>query len=88
MWAMHQHDDIPTPEEFEATRKRELARLNLRLTDITGEKFFTQEDRAILEGDTPRQETQDREIVRRWATTKDQRVERPAKILLSDSSPR
>ena len=69
---MHQHDGIPTPEEFEAARRRELARLNLRLTDIKGEEYFTQEDRATLEGDTPRQQTQDRETVRRWSATKDQ----------------
>ncbi len=67
---MHQHGDIPTPEEFEAARRRELARLNVRLTDIKGEEYFTQEDRAALDGDTPRQQMQDRETVRRWSATK------------------
>ena len=71
---MHQHGDIPTPEEFEEARRRELARLNLRLTDIKGEEYFTQEDRAALDGDTARQQTQDRETVRRWSATKDQRL--------------
>ena len=71
---MHQHVDIPKPEEFEEARRRELARLNLRLTDIKGEEYFTQEDRAALDGDTARQQTQDRETVRRWSATKDQRL--------------
>ena len=71
---MYQHGDSPMPEEFEAARRRELARLNLRLTDIKGEEYFTQEDRATLDGDTPRQQTQDRETVRRWSATKDQRL--------------
>ena len=71
---MHQHGDIPTPEEFEEARSRELARLNLRLTDIKGEEYFTQEDRAALDGDTARQQTQDRETARRWSATKDQRL--------------
>lgn len=63
------------PEEFEAARRRELARLNLRLTEIKGQEYFTQEDRVALEGDTPRQKTQDRETVRGWAATKDRRLE-------------
>lgn len=71
---MHQHDGIPTPEEFDAARRRELARLNLRLTDIKGQEYFTQEDQATLEGDTPRRVMQDREAVRRWSATKDQRL--------------
>ena len=51
-----------------------MARLNLRLTDIKGEEYFTQEDRAALDGDTARQQTHDRETVRRWSATKDQRL--------------
>lgn len=65
---------------------RELARLNLRLTDIKGETFFTQEDRETLEGDTSRQEAQDRETVRRWTSTKDQGLRQPDKIYHSDPS--
>ncbi len=75
---MYQHGDSPMPEEFEAARRRELARLNLRLTDIKGEEYFTQEDRAALDGDTPRQQSQDRETVRRWSATKGQRLGAPS----------
>jgi hypothetical protein len=49
---MHQ-DGTPTSKEFEAARRRELARLNLRLSSMTGEEYLTPEDRTILEGDTP-----------------------------------
>ena len=69
-----QHDGIPTPEEFEAARKRELARLDLRLSSLTGEEYLTPEDRTTLEGDTPQSETRDRETVRNWTATKDKRL--------------
>ena len=70
---MH-HDGISTSEEFEAARRRELARLNLRLSSMTGEEYFTPEDRTTLEGDTPQSETRDRETVRNWIATKDKRL--------------
>ncbi len=54
-----------TLAEFEAARKRELARLNVRLFSITDkEEFNTSEDLALLEGDTFEQEQLDRETVR------------------------
>jgi hypothetical protein len=54
--------------EFEAARKRELARLNVRLFSITGKEFHTSEDLSLLEGDTFTQETLDRETVRLWTS--------------------
>ncbi len=66
---MH-HDYIPTPEEFEAARRRELARLNLQLSSMTGEEYLTPEDRTTLEGDSPQSEARDRETVRNWTATK------------------
>ena len=68
------HDGTPAPEEFEAARRRELARLNLRLSSITGEEYLTPEDRTALEGDTPQLETRDRETVRDWTATKEDRL--------------
>ena len=70
---MH-HDGTPTSKEFEAARRRELARLNLRLSSMTGEEYLTPEDRTILEGDTPLSETRDRETVRNRLATKDKRL--------------
>jgi hypothetical protein len=33
--------DAPTPEEFEGAKQRELARLNVRVSSITGETRTT-----------------------------------------------
>ncbi len=57
-----------TLAEFEAARKRELARLNVRMFSITGQEFHTSDDLALLEGDTFTQEMTDRETVRLWST--------------------
>jgi len=57
----------PTPEEFEEARQRELARLNLRVSDIKGRTFHTPEDAKLLEGDTPDQRWADMHTVRRWS---------------------
>ena len=57
----------PTRAEFEAARKRELARLNVRLVSITGKEFHTSEDLLLLEEDTFEQESLDRETVRLWS---------------------
>ncbi len=59
----------PTLAEFETARKRELARLNVRLFSITGKEFHTSDDLALLEGDTVEQETLDRETVRLWSSS-------------------
>ncbi len=57
----------PTLAEFEAARKRELARLNVRMFSITGREFHTSEELSLLEEDTFQQEMLDRETVRLWA---------------------
>ena len=57
----------PTLGEFEAARKRELARLNIRMFSITGKEFHTYEELALMEGDTSEQEVLDRETVRLWS---------------------
>lgn len=57
-----------TLADFEAARKRELARLNVRLASITGKEFHTSEDLSLLEGDTFTQEKLDRETVRLWSS--------------------
>ncbi len=57
----------PTLARFETARKRELARLNVRLSSITGKEYHTSDDLALLEGDTFEQEMLDRETVRLWS---------------------
>ncbi len=58
--------NAPTLEEFEEARQRELARLHIRVSSITGKTFHTDEDLKLLEQDTPQQRTTDMDIVRRW----------------------
>ncbi len=58
----------PALAEFETARKRELARLNVRLFSITGKEYHTSDDLALLEGDTFEQEMLDRETVRLWSS--------------------
>ena len=60
------NNDAPTPEKFEGAQQRELARLNIRLSSITGETYHTPEDVKLLEGDTPYQRSVDMDTVRRW----------------------
>ena len=57
----------PALAEFETARKRELARLNVRMLSITGKEFHTSEELSLLEGDTSEQEVLDRETVRLWS---------------------
>jgi len=57
----------PTPEEFEEARQRELARLNLRLSSITGQTLHTLEDSKLLEGDSADQRLADMATVRQWS---------------------
>ena len=59
----------PTPEEFEQARRRELARLSVRLLSITGVAFHTGEDLQLLERDTPYKRALDQEVVRRWVAS-------------------
>ena len=59
----------PTPEEFEQAKRRELARLNVRMSSITGETSHTAEDLELLEGHTEYQRTLDMDVVRRWTAS-------------------
>ena len=63
----------PTAEEFQEARCRELARLNMRLSRDTGKMFHTPEDSKLLEQDTLQQEDQDRDTVRRWTASSQER---------------
>jgi hypothetical protein len=60
------YGDAPTPEEFESARQRELARLNIRVSSITGETHHTPEDLELLESDTSHKRSLDMNTVRRW----------------------
>ena len=59
--------DVPTAEEFEQARQRELARLNIRVSSIVGKTYHTPEDIELLKQDTLQQQDQDRDTVRRWS---------------------
>jgi hypothetical protein len=59
----------PTPEVFEQARQRELARLNVRVSSMTGKTSHTTEDLELLESDTAYQRTLDMEMVRRWTAS-------------------
>ena len=61
--------DVPTAEEFEQARQRELARLNIRVSSIVGKTYHTPEDIELLKQDTLQQQDQDRDTVRRWSAT-------------------
>jgi hypothetical protein len=54
-------------EEFEEARQRELARLNFRISSITGQTFHTPEDSKLLEGDSSERQLADRATVRQWS---------------------
>jgi len=60
------YDDAPTPEEFKGAKQRGLARLNVRVSSITGETHHTPEDLKLLESDTPYKRSLDMDTVRRW----------------------
>ena len=63
--------NAPTPEEFEQARRRELARLNVRMSSIISAKSYTTEDLELLEGDTDYQRTLDMDVVRRWTASRE-----------------
>ena len=60
------YKNAPTPEEFEQAKRCELARLNVRVSSITGEASHTAEDLELLEGDTASKRAVDMDAVRRW----------------------
>lgn len=62
-------ETAPTPEEFEEARRRELARLDLRISSIMGRTTHTQEDPQLLEEYAADQRWSDMEIVRRWVAS-------------------
>ena len=55
----------PTREEFEAAKRREVARLNVRVAPMLG-GVPTPEDLEVLWLEEPADEVQDKDIVRRW----------------------
>ena len=57
----------PTPEEFEDARRRELSRLNVRITSTIGHKRHTHEDDELLVGDSAKRRWADMATVRRWS---------------------
>jgi hypothetical protein len=61
--------DAPTREEFEAARRREVARLDVRVAPIRG-GVPTPEDLEVLWLDEPADEVRDKDIVRRWVAAK------------------
>ena len=60
------HGAPPTPEEFQEARRRELARLHVRLSSMSTKTHHTPEDLELLKGDTLEREDLDRDVVRRW----------------------
>ncbi len=58
-------DDVRR-KEFEEARQRELARLNLRISSITGQTCHTPEDLKLLAGDSGDRRLADMATVRRW----------------------
>lgn len=61
--------DPPTIEEFEAAKRREVARLNVRVAPMLG-GLPTPEDLEVLWLDEPTDELRDKDIVRRWIAAK------------------
>ena len=59
----------PTREEFEAAKRREVARLNVRVAPMLG-GLPTPEDLEVLWLDEPADELRDKDIVRRWVAAK------------------
>ncbi len=57
--------DAPTREEFEAAKRREVARLNVRVAPMLG-GVPTPEDLEVLWLEEPADEVRDKDIVRRW----------------------
>jgi hypothetical protein len=61
-------------EEFEEARQRELARLNVRISSITGQTCHTPEDEELLEGDSADRRWADMATVHRWSENSRRRV--------------
>lgn len=61
--------DPPIREEFEAAKRRELSRLNIRVAPMLGE-LPTPEDLEVLWLEEPADEVRDKDIVRRWVAAK------------------
>ncbi len=61
--------DAPTGEEFEAAKRREVSRLNVRVASMLG-RLPTPEDLEVLWLDEPADEVRDKDIVRRWVAAK------------------
>jgi hypothetical protein len=59
-------ESSPTPEEFEEASQRELARLNFRISSMTGQSFRTPEDSKLLEGDRADRRLADMATVGQW----------------------
>ena len=58
-------EDAPTREEFEAAKRRELARLNVKVAATLG-LLPAPEDLEILWLDEPADDLRDKDIIRRW----------------------
>ena len=65
-WEPEEWGRTPAPEEFREAKRRELARLNVRLSSVLGKEAHTPEDIKALSRETPELEARDRETVRRW----------------------
>ncbi len=61
--------DTLTKEEFEAAKRREVARLNVRVASMLG-GLPTPEDLEVLWLEEPADEVRDKNIVRRWVAAK------------------
>src|ERR671916_621266 len=61
--------NAPTREEFEAAKRREVSRLNVRVAPMLG-GLPTPEDLEVLWLDEPTDELRDKDIVRRWVAAK------------------
>ena len=61
--------DAPTREEFEAAKRREVARANVKVASTLGQ-IPTWEDLEVLWLDEPADELRDKDIIRRWVAAK------------------
>ena len=62
-------EDTPTREEFEAAKRREVSRLNVRVAPMLG-GVPAPEDLQVLWLEEPADEVRDKDIVRRWVASK------------------
>ena len=61
--------DAPSEEEFEAAKRREVARLNVRVAPML-RRVPAPEDLEVLWLDEPADEWRDKDIVRRWVAAR------------------